>query len=191
MSMTPTPTVAQAPIGGRIGTVPSQDQQAVNYLINAQLELAHFMRELGIKLAAPNVAYPGFSTYLLSTSKKIEQKATKLMLLIQTLGGSFTLVAINPQNTTIADPIAALQAVLTYEGNMVNNLKGFAIQDPALVALLAHIIRKKSIWLGLNRMMLTQMTRLNNDPAGLQRFDTELLSKDIYKKLHKKLHDHD
>ncbi|CAH6419944.1 Hypothetical protein HVR_LOCUS1004 [uncultured virus] len=167
------------------------DQQAINYLINNQIQLAHIMREIGIKLAAPNVAYPGFSIYFIVTAKKLEKKATKLMLLIQLLGGSYTLNPINPQNTGFENPAAALEAIVGFQDAMVNNLKLAAVNDPALKELISHVVKKKALWLGFNRGMLTRLNRVRNDPAGLQRLDDELLVIELYKKYHNKLYNKD
>ena len=166
----------------------ADSQSTVDFLVNSQLQFAHSMREIGIKLAAPNVAYPGFAMFFVWHSKIIEKKAIKMMFILQKLGVNYSLAPINPLNDSFPDPVLALAAIVRYEEGILEGLKAIDTQGPVMKHLISRKIGKMTLMLGMKRSMLTKLNRIRDDPAALQQADDKLLAKEIHMKMHNKYH---
>jgi ferritin len=176
---------------GMLG-ISGTDMQVINYFINSKLQLAAYMKEIGIRLAAPSSAYLGFSAYFIKQGKHANEKAMKLAFFVQELGGDFALDNIKPYNQSFNDPVAALEAIIGIEEQILMNLKARTaeIRDITVQAFIGDLIKMMAIHLAAKRLFLTRANRVRNDPAGLQRLNDELLLLEMYAKHHHKFHGH-
>lgn len=168
------------------------DAQLISYIINSKLQSGAFMKEIGIRLAAPSVAYLGFSAFFIKHGKHASEEAMKLAFFFQEIGGNFVLNDIKAYNQATNDPVAALGAAIDLEEQILGKIRSLSMEphDLAVQAFLGELTKMMAVHLGFKRTLLTRASRVRNDPAGLQQLDDELLKMEKHAKHHKKFHGH-
>jgi len=172
--------------------ITDNDLQIINYFINSKLQMAHFMKEYGLRLASPSSAYLGFSAFFLKHGEYSEHRAMKMAFFVQELGGTFMLSDIKTLNQPPSDPVTALETIIGLEEQILGNLKVrmMEVHDPAIDALMGHLMKMMALHLGAKKSLFTRANRVRNDPAGLQHIDRDLLLIEALAKHHRQWHDH-
>lgn len=168
------------------------DTELINFLINSEFQLASYMGEIGLRLAAPNVAFLGFSAFFCKKAEHIYEKAMKAVFHFQLIGGVFTKAMIEPLNTEMG-PVTGLESVIQLETETLRNLRARSvnIKDLAMQSLLSEKIKDMMEHLGVQRTLLTRLLRVADSPVGLSMLDNELLLIEAHHKHHKKYHHHE
>jgi len=164
------------------------DLEVINFLINSEMQLASYMMDMGLRLAAPSNAYLGFSAYFMEGAKHTHRKAIMAAFFIQEIGGTFAFSDIKAYNQNVSDPVAALDAIIGLEESILGTLRNAIINDPGLRVFIDNCIKEKAIHIGVKKTFMTKLIRVQNNPEGLDRINDELLMVEALAKHHHKHH---